>query len=152
MFWQPAAPAERRIPIANPSTAPLAAGCVVAIRSVGWSNWTESTWSPRCPVWFPDRPPSRRGSVGACLLDIRFASLSSLYGVARWKRLPRRQQYRRVKRWREGDHRQRWAGSALLLAESKFRRVRGYKDIPALLTTLADQGIRKGLAMKTRTA
>ena len=29
---------------------------------------------------------------------------------------------RRVKRWREGDHRERWAGSALLLAESKFRR------------------------------
>src|SRR5712671_466981 len=27
---------------------------------------------------------------------------------------------RRVKRWREGDHRKRWAGSALLLAESKF--------------------------------
>jgi transposase-like protein len=31
---------------------------------------------------------------------------------------------RRVKRWREGDHRERWAGSALLLAESKFRRLK----------------------------
>ena len=31
---------------------------------------------------------------------------------------------RRVKRWRAGDHRERWAGSALLLAESKFRRVK----------------------------
>ena len=36
---------------------------------------------------------------------------------------------RRVKRWREGDHRERWAGSALLLAESKFRRVKGYRVI-----------------------
>src|SRR5215468_3188992 len=47
---------------------------------------------------------------------------------------------RRVKRWREGDHRERWAGSALLLAESKFRRVKGYKEIPKLLSTLADHG------------
>jgi putative transposase len=59
---------------------------------------------------------------------------------------------RRVKRWRAGDHRQRWAGSALLLAESKFRRVRGYKEIPALLTALADYSIKKGLAMKARMA
>lgn len=59
---------------------------------------------------------------------------------------------RRVKRWREGDHRERWAGSALLLAESKFRRVRGHKEIPALLTALADHGVRKGLAVKARTA
>jgi hypothetical protein len=59
---------------------------------------------------------------------------------------------RRVKRWQEADHRQRRAGSALLLAECKFRRVRGYKDILAVLTTLADQVVRKGLAMKTRTA
>ena len=59
---------------------------------------------------------------------------------------------RRVKRWREGDHRERWAGSALLLAESKFRRVRGYKEIPALLTALADYGIRKGVAVKARIA
>jgi transposase-like protein len=58
---------------------------------------------------------------------------------------------RRVKRWREGDHRERWAGSALLLAESKFRRVKGYKEIPKLLSTLADHG-RKGLASKAKTA
>jgi hypothetical protein len=36
-----------------------------------------------------------------------------------------------------GDHRERWAGSALLLAESKFRRVKGYKEIPQLLSALA---------------
>lgn len=58
---------------------------------------------------------------------------------------------RRVKRWREGDHRQRWAGSALLLAESKFRRVKGYKEIPKFLGALADHG-KKGLASKAKTA
>jgi transposase-like protein len=62
---------------------------------------------------------------------------------------------RRVKRWREGDHRERWAGSALLLAESKFRRVKGYKEIPKLLTALADLTInrmKKGIASKAKTA
>ena len=59
---------------------------------------------------------------------------------------------RRVKRWREGDHRERWAGSALLLAESKFRRLRGYREIPQLLNALADHGIKKGLARKEKTA
>jgi len=58
---------------------------------------------------------------------------------------------RRVKRWREGDHRERWAGSALLLAESKFRRVKGYREIPKLLSALADHG-KKGLASKAKTA
>jgi transposase-like protein len=59
---------------------------------------------------------------------------------------------RRVKRWREGDHRERWAGSALLLAESKFRRLKGYREIPKLLTALADYGIKKKLARKEKTA
>jgi transposase-like protein len=57
---------------------------------------------------------------------------------------------RRVKRWREGDHRERWAGSALLLAESKFRRVKGYKEIPQLLSALANHGIKKELWCKRR--
>jgi transposase-like protein len=59
---------------------------------------------------------------------------------------------RRVKRWREGDHRERWAGSALLLAETKFRRLKGYKEIPQLVTALADHGIKRRLASKARPA
>jgi transposase-like protein len=59
---------------------------------------------------------------------------------------------RRVKRWREGDHRERWAGSALLLAETKFRRVKGYKEIPQLIAALADHGTKKALASKAKTA
>ena len=59
---------------------------------------------------------------------------------------------RRVKRWREGDHRERWAGSALLLAESKFRRVKGYREIPQLLSALANHGIKKGVASAAKSA
>ena len=58
---------------------------------------------------------------------------------------------RRVKRWREGDHRERWAGSALLLAESKFRRVKGYREIPQFVTALTSQA-KKGVAVKAKTA
>lgn len=59
---------------------------------------------------------------------------------------------RRVKRWRHGDHRERWAGSALLLAETKFRRVKGYKEIPQLLSALTNHGIKKGVASAAKTA
>jgi hypothetical protein len=33
-----------------------------------------------------------------------------------------------------------------------LRRLRGYREIPALLTALADHEIRRGLAVKARTA
>jgi putative transposase len=59
---------------------------------------------------------------------------------------------RRVKRWREGDHRERWAGSALLLAETKFRRLKGYREVPQLLTALVHHGIKKGVAAQAKTA
>src|SRR5437868_6264523 len=39
---------------------------------------------------------------------------------------------RRVKRWRAGDHLQRWVASALLKVESRFRRLKGHKEMPAL--------------------
>jgi len=43
---------------------------------------------------------------------------------------------RRVKRWRAGDMRQRWCIAGLLRAESKFRRVKGYRHMPQLLKAL----------------
>lgn len=53
----------------------------------------------------------------------------------------------RVKRWRKGDMVQRWAVTALLRAESKFRRVKGYKEIPQLLAVLHNKSIdRKEVA------
>jgi hypothetical protein len=42
----------------------------------------------------------------------------------------------RVKRWREGDARRRWCVAGLLRAESKFRRVKGHRAMPAILKAL----------------
>lgn len=42
-----------------------------------------------------------------------------------------------VKRWRdEGDMRRRWCAAGMLEAEKQFRRVKGYRQIPALVIQL----------------
>jgi putative transposase len=41
-----------------------------------------------------------------------------------------------VKRWHSGDQRERWVGSGLLIAQKQFRRIKGYKQIPLLLSAL----------------
>ncbi len=43
---------------------------------------------------------------------------------------------RQVKRWQGGDHRLRWVGSALLFAESRWNRIRGYRHLPVLINAL----------------
>jgi putative transposase len=35
----------------------------------------------------------------------------------------------RVKRWRSGEQVQRWVGAGLLKAESKFRRLKGHREL-----------------------
>jgi len=58
---------------------------------------------------------------------------------------------RNVKRWHGGDQRERWVGSGLLVAEKQFRRVRGYKQIPALLRVLETlKPSRKEVAMRRK--
>ena len=56
---------------------------------------------------------------------------------------------RNVKRWRDGDHIERWVGSGLLVAERQFRKVIGHKQIPLLLSSMANavskQSIAKGV-------
>jgi transposase-like protein len=42
----------------------------------------------------------------------------------------------RVKRWRGGDMRQRWATAGLMRAESAFKRLKGYREIPVLQAAL----------------
>lgn len=42
----------------------------------------------------------------------------------------------RVKRWRGGDMRQRWATAGLMRAEGAFKRLRGYREIPILKAAL----------------
>ena len=43
---------------------------------------------------------------------------------------------RRVKWWRGGQMIQRWVTSALVEAEPRFRRVRGYRDLRYLVAAL----------------
>lgn len=43
---------------------------------------------------------------------------------------------RNVKRWRDGNHRERWIASALIFAEQKFRRVVGCHAMPKFLSIL----------------
>lgn len=52
---------------------------------------------------------------------------------------------RNVKRWRGGDHVERWVGSGLLVAESKFRRVKGYQEIPQLMDAMITSVSKKGV-------
>ena len=59
---------------------------------------------------------------------------------------------RNVKRWHDGDQRERWVGSGLLLAEKQFRRVQGYKQIPALLKELEALASTKTEIVKRRKA
>lgn len=44
---------------------------------------------------------------------------------------------RRVKRWNGGDHVQRWTATALLHAEKRFRKVKGFRDMEVLLRVLS---------------
>ena len=41
-----------------------------------------------------------------------------------------------VKRWQGSDHRLRWVGSALLFAESRWSKMRGYRHLPVLVNAL----------------
>jgi transposase-like protein len=43
---------------------------------------------------------------------------------------------RRVKRWRDGDMRERWCVAGLVDAEGRFNRIQGYRYMPQLLAAL----------------
>jgi putative transposase len=53
---------------------------------------------------------------------------------------------RNVKRWRPGDQIERWVGSGLLVAERQFRKVIGHRQIPLLLSSMADAVSKKSVA------
>jgi transposase-like protein len=53
---------------------------------------------------------------------------------------------RNVKRWRDGDQIERWVGSGLLVAERQFRKVIGYRQIPLLLSSMANAVSKKPFA------
>ncbi len=54
----------------------------------------------------------------------------------------------RVKRWRGGDMRRRWCAAALLEAEKKFRRLKGYVHMPQLIRALDRLGEKHSGASK----
>jgi transposase-like protein len=53
---------------------------------------------------------------------------------------------RNVKRWRDGEHLERWVGSGLLMAERQFRKVIGHRQIPLLLSSMAIALSKKPIA------
>ena len=53
---------------------------------------------------------------------------------------------RNVKRWRAGDHVERWVGSGLVVAERQFHKIQGYREIPSLLISLANATAKKAVA------
>jgi len=59
---------------------------------------------------------------------------------------------RNVKRWHDGDQRERWVGSGLLVAEKQFRRIQGYKQIPNLLRELEMVAPSKSEVVKRKKA
>jgi transposase-like protein len=56
---------------------------------------------------------------------------------------------RRVKRWQHGEMALRWTAAGMLAAETQFRRVKGYRQLPHLLAALehatADNPVLDGL-------
>ena len=53
---------------------------------------------------------------------------------------------RKVKRWRTGDQIEWWVGSGLLVAERQFRKVIGFRQIPLLLSSMANAVSKKPIA------
>jgi transposase-like protein len=62
---------------------------------------------------------------------------------------------RNVKRWHPGDQAERWVASGLLVAEQRFHRVQGYREIPQLVEALArysDNLSKPGVAKRATVA
>lgn len=59
---------------------------------------------------------------------------------------------RNVKRWQDGDQIESWVGSGLLVAEQQFRKVIGFRQIPLLLSSLANAVSHKPIAKKAAIA
>lgn len=53
---------------------------------------------------------------------------------------------RNVKRWRGGDMIRRWAGLGLFNAAKRFRRIKGYREMPKLVTALRTVAVQAEVA------
>jgi transposase-like protein len=54
---------------------------------------------------------------------------------------------RRVKNWRADNQLARWSASALLLHQKKFRRIKGYRQLPKLIASLQNLAVDKDKAV-----
>jgi putative transposase len=59
---------------------------------------------------------------------------------------------RNVKRWRDGDHIERWVGSGLVVAERQFRKVIGYRQISLLRSSIDTEAAKKPVAKQVAVA
>lgn len=72
----------------------------------------------------------RLGVDGALFRTLRSTNcIESMISIAR-------DTSRNVKRWRDGDMRRRWEAAGMLAAERQFRRVKGHRDMGALVAQL----------------
>jgi len=54
---------------------------------------------------------------------------------------------RRVKNWNADNQLARWSASALLLHQKKFRRIKGYRQLPKMIVSLQNLAVDKGKAV-----
>ncbi len=54
---------------------------------------------------------------------------------------------RRVKNWKADNQLARWTASALLLHEKRFRRIRGYRQLPKMIASLQNPAVDKDKAV-----
>jgi transposase-like protein len=59
---------------------------------------------------------------------------------------------RNVKRWSNNNQIQRWVATSLLQSENKFRRIRGFKSMSVLVTSLEQYTTQKGVDTKQKAA
>ena len=59
---------------------------------------------------------------------------------------------RNVKRWSNNNQIQRWVATSLMQSENKFRRIRGFKSMSVLVTSLEQYTTQKGVDTKQKAA
>lgn len=102
--------------------------------------------------WLDERHPGAAGSLREGMEET--LTINRLEGAARARQddvldqhhrecdLGRPDRHAHVKRWRNGKMIERWYAVGLQHAAKKFRKVKGYKEIPILVAALAKlQGI-----------
>lgn len=86
-------------------------------------------------AWASLLPPNRRPRCSAARSTSSTNPIENLQGQL--QRLARN-----VKRWRGGQTALRWGATGIRLAERRFRKIKGYRDMPALIRAI-DAAVRK---------